>query len=109
MGLIKGDTRSLDYSSYYHPILGRRYHTLEAQLPTILGSCPQVPIYSYTIYNPRTYYMATWASRDSLFLITNAGICAGHYGEMMVVIKPIILVASISFSSIPIEPQDIPL
>ena len=29
----------------------------------ILGSCPWVPIYTYTSYNPRTHYMGTWASR----------------------------------------------
>ena len=30
-----------------------------------LGSCLQGPISFYTICNPRTYYMGTWASRDT--------------------------------------------
>ena len=32
----------------------------------MLGSCPEDPIHFYTICNPETYYMGTWASRGIL-------------------------------------------
>ena len=51
----------------------------------IFGSCPWFPIETYTIHNPRTYYMGTWASRVGFRGFAKAGRFLARRAQKLIV------------------------